>query len=109
MSLKHEVQERQRIARLRQQQVKERAPRASQALRGQGTKKQQRPFLIELFDILPARWKGIAIGLLISLIPSYWVSVLTTGDSRVLSLVPLLGLIAVGYIVGVFIQNRDAG
>jgi len=47
------------------------------------------------------------LGLLLSLIPSYLVSVATTGDHRILAIVPLLGLIVVGYLVGAMIEERE--
>ncbi|MBK8030589.1 MAG: hypothetical protein IPK17_14025 [Chloroflexi bacterium] len=71
---------RERIAHTQQRQISERAPRPLTAMNGKKTaKKKQRPLLIELFDILPARWKGITLGLLLSLAPSYLISLNTTG------------------------------
>ena len=97
---------RERIAQTQQRQINERAPRPLAAMNGKkAAKKKQRPLLIELFDILPARWKGILLGLLLSLGPSYLISLNTTGDARLLSVAPLLGFILVGFIVGLAVQN----
>ncbi|MBL8130263.1 MAG: hypothetical protein JNL42_00270 [Anaerolineae bacterium] len=106
MSMNREEQERQRVAALRRQQVRDRAPRANKALRGQPGQKKQRPLLIELFDLLPARWKGALIGLAVALVPSFVISGATSGDQRLLSVIPLLGLIAVGFVGGTLLQNR---
>ena len=97
---------RERIAHTQQRQISERAPRPLTAMNGKKTaKKKQRPLLIELFDILPARWKGITLGLLLSLAPSYLISLNTTGDARLLSIAPIFGFILIGFIVGLVAQN----
>ncbi len=106
MSTSRYNSERQRLAQTQQRQLSTRAPRPFAAMNGKkAAKKHQRPLLIELFDILPARWKGILLGLLLSLGPSYLISLNTTGDARLLSVAPLLGFILVGFIVGLVVQN----
>ena len=94
----------QKVVNNRQQHINKNTSKSNTAMRGA---KQNRPLLIELFDILPIRFKGITLGLLLSLIPSYLVSVTTSGDHRILAIVPLLGLIVVGYLVGAMIEERE--
>ena len=106
MSTTRYSSERQRLAQTQQRQISDRAPRPITAMNGKkAAKKKQRPLLIELFAILPARWKGMLVGLLLALVPSYLISINTTGDARLLSVAPLFGFILAGLIVGIVVQN----
>ena len=105
MALSNEVQQQQRLARIRQKQLQERAPKANKAMRGAPARKKQRPLLIELFDIFPVTWKGVILGLIVGLLPSYLISVSTTGTQKLLTLVPLLGCMVAGYVIGVLLPR----
>ncbi len=105
MTLSNEIQQRQRITSLQQKQLQDRAPKTGKATRGTSARKQQRPLLIELFDIFPTTWKGVIVGLIVGLVPSYLISVSTTDTQKLLTLVPLIGCMMAGYVVGVVIPR----
>ncbi|MBK8025073.1 MAG: hypothetical protein IPK19_27620 [Chloroflexi bacterium] len=107
MSTTREVQERQRIASLRQQQIRQRAPKSSSAARGRAVQAKQRPLLIAVFALLPGRWKGILAGAVVGTILSFFVSIQLTGDQRLLAILPLLGLIVAGYGAGRFKEHLN--
>jgi hypothetical protein len=108
--------EEERIRRLRDAQIRARDPGPSKikgydwsahARRGaQIKKKRQRTLLVDLFDALPARWKGVAGGFVFGLIFMVAAQVFLTGEWRLLGLVGLLISMVVGYIVGTSVQTR---
>jgi hypothetical protein len=116
MPLSPEEQERQRVARLRQQQIGARDPGPSK-IRGydwgkaaQRTKaiqkKKQRPFIAELFDVFPTRWKGVIYGLLLSIVPTLVIIAMTQDVWRVLALLPPLIFGIGGWVLGSLFQEK---
>lgn len=110
-----EDQERQRAARLRQQQLSARDPGPSKirgydwdkhARKGQTLKKQQKPFLVELFAVFPGRWRGVMFGLALALVPALIIAGLTQNEWRVLALLPPLIFGIGGYVVGAVTEDK---
>lgn len=116
MPLSPEEQERQRVARLRQQQIGTRDPGPSK-IRGYDwskaadrtkkiQKQKQRPLIVELFEVLPSRWRGGVYGCLLSIIPTLVIAGMTQGDFRVLALLPPLIFGIGGFVVGSLFQEK---
>lgn len=110
-----EERERQRVARLRQQQVSARDPGPSKirgydwgqhAKKGSQLRKNQKPFLVEFVRIIPTRWKGVILGLLLSLIAVVAILALTPPELNLLAVVPPLLFGMSGYVLGVVLQDK---
>ncbi|MBL8130722.1 MAG: hypothetical protein JNL42_02595 [Anaerolineae bacterium] len=115
MPLSAEEQERQRIARLRQQQVSARDPGPSKirgydwsvhAAKGRQMRKNRKPFLIELVEILPGRWKGVLLGLIVSLLPTLAIAAAAPPEMALLALLPPLLFGIGGYVIGIVLQDK---
>ena len=106
-----------RIQRIRRSQINTRDPGiskikgydwSSHAKRGaQIKKKKQRPLVVDLFDALPPRWKGLVGGAGFGLIFVVAAQVFLTGDWRILGVAGLLVAMIVGYVVGTSMQNTQ--
>lgn len=69
--------------------------------------KKQRPLLVEIFGVLPPIYKGVLIGLALSIIPVIVVSSSPTENSNLLViLIPLL-FMGVGLSVGAVLSRRS--
>jgi hypothetical protein len=109
--------ERERLQRLRDAQVKARDPGPSKirnydwqkhAARGKQiqAKRQagQRPFLLELFALMPKRYQGAAVGVAIGLIPAIAGRLLLSGEWVLLAVVPLMVFGMIGYGIGLSLE-----
>ncbi|HEX2907532.1 MAG TPA: hypothetical protein VHO69_11760 [Phototrophicaceae bacterium] len=102
--------ERERAQRILDQQIRARDPGVSKikgydwskhAKRSQQVQQaRQKPLLVELFDVLPRRWKGAAVGLLLSLIPLIAALIFIAPPWQILGLLPPLLFGVVGYVLG---------
>jgi hypothetical protein len=105
--------ERERLQRLRDAQVKARDPGPSKirnydwqkhAARGRAIqakrKAQEKPFLIELYTLLPKRYQSAVIGVVIGLIPAIIGRLVLSGDWVLLAIVPLIVFGIIGYGIG---------
>jgi len=116
MPLSADEQERQRASRLLKKQINSRDPGPSKirgydwgkaAERGKVIKKNnQKPLLVELFDVFPARWKGVMIGLLLAIIPTIVITMMTQDIWRVMALLPPLVFGIGGFVVGSMMQEK---
>jgi hypothetical protein len=76
------------------------------AKRGKAIQKsRQKPFLADLFDMMPPRWKGVVIGVAIGLIPVIAAQIFLRGEWAILGLVGLLVCSIIGFVVGAATQN----
>jgi hypothetical protein len=109
--------ERERLQRLRDSQIASRDPGPSKipgydwqqhAQRGQQirAKRQadQKPLLIELFLLLPGRWRGAIYGLLVGLIPAIPARLLLSDEMVMLAVVPLIVCGIAGYVLGAVME-----
>ena len=107
--------ERARAQRILDQQLKARDPGVSKikgydwskhAKRSQQVNKsRQKPLLVDLFDILPRRWKGALIGTTIGLLPLIAGLTLLTGEWQILGLLGLIICSVVGFVIGKVTQD----
>lgn len=107
--------ERARAQRILEQQLKARDPGPSKikgydwskhAKRSQQVyKSRQKPLLVDLFDILPPRWKGAAVGLAIGLAPLIAGLVFLSGEWRIIGLLGLVICGVVGFVIGKVTQD----
>lgn len=70
------------------------------------SKKKQRPLLVEIFEVLPATYKGIVIGLLLSIIPAISLSASETGDMKILAIFLPLVFSIVGFLIGALLSRK---
>lgn len=113
-----ERDDRERAQRILDQQLKTRDPGTSKikgydwakhAQRGQQIKKKKtKPLLLDLFDVLPTRWKGAFRGVVIGLLPLIAAQVFLTGDWKILGLLGLLVCAVVGYVIGKVLTAKDS-
>lgn len=107
--------ERARAQRILDQQLKARDPGVSKikgydwskhAKRSQQVyKSRQKPLLVDLFDILPRRWKGALVGVAIGLLPLVAGLVFLSGEWQILGLLGLLICGVVGFVIGRVTQD----
>jgi hypothetical protein len=110
--------ERERLQRIRDAQIKARDPGPSK-IRGYDWQKhvargkqikakrqaEQQPFLVELFMLLPNRYRGAIIGALIGgLIPAVLGRLLLSGDWVLLAVMPLIMFGIIGYGSGLVLE-----
>lgn len=114
--------ERERLQRLRDEQIRARDPGKSKipgydwerhAERGREIKairqkEAQKLLLIALYQALPERLKGAISAFLIGLIPAVAGLILLTGDWRMLAIIPPLVMAGAGYLIGMMLEpDRD--
>lgn len=113
----NEEQERRRVERIRKQQLGARDPGESkipgfdwsqQAAKSRKIqrKKKQRSLIAEIYDVLPTRYKGVIIGLLLSIIPAAAIYALAPGEFKALALLPPLIFGVVGMVLGAVMTNK---
>jgi hypothetical protein len=105
-----------RAQRIRDAQIKARDPGVSKikgydwgkhAKRVQAIKKaNEKPFLVDLYDLLPSRWKGALIGVVLGLIPLIAAQIFLEGEWKLLGLLPLMIFGVVGFVIGKTTQNE---
>ncbi|MBZ0279048.1 MAG: hypothetical protein K8I60_23080 [Anaerolineae bacterium] len=110
--------ERQRIQRIRDAQLNQRNPGDSKipgydwsahARRGKEIKKKtEKPLPVELYQLLPSRWKGALSGFLVGLIPLIAGQIFLEGDWKLLGLVGMLVCLIVGFVIGAATTYQDA-
>lgn len=107
-------QERERLQRLKEAQIKARDPGPSKirnydwqrhAERGKQIKArqkaQQKPLLIDLYLLLPHRYRGALIGIAIGLVPAIIGALLLTGDWVLLAVIPPIVCGILGFALGI--------
>ena len=113
--VKHNTDDSERARRIRDAQLSARDPGVSKikgydwsqhAKRGKTIQKsRQKPFLVDLFDIMPPRWKGAVSGAAVGLIPLIGAQIFLTGEWVILGLVGLLVCGIIGFVIGAAMQN----
>jgi hypothetical protein len=108
--------ERTRAQRIRDAQIAARDPGVSKikgydwskhAKRSQQIQyKRQKPLLLDLFDILPPRWKGAVVGLGVGILPLLAGLIFLNGDWKILGVVGLLICLIIGFVVGAATQDE---
>jgi hypothetical protein len=109
--------ERERLQRLRDQQITARDPGPSKirgydwqkhAQRGQEIKAkrkaEQKPLLIELFMILPKRWQGAMIGVSVGALPAIAARLLLSGEWVLVAVIPPIVFGIIGYASGLSLE-----
>lgn len=109
--------EQDRYERLREAQIRARDPGPSKirhydwdkhAKRQKTIKKShQKPLIVDLFDVLPSRWKGALIGLVLGIIPLIAAQLLLTGEWVVLGALGMLMLGVIGFVIGAVLNKRE--
>jgi hypothetical protein len=110
-------EERERLQRLRDAQIAARDPGPSKIpgydwqqhiRRGQQIKakrqSERKPLLVELFLILPGRWRGAVYGVLVGLIPAIPARLFLSDEMALLAVVPLIICGIVGYVLGAVME-----
>ena len=113
--------ERERLQRLRDSQITSRDPGPSKirgydwqqhAQRGQqikaSRKAKQKPLLIDLFLLLPHRWRGAIIGILLGAIPAAAGYLLLSDDMVMLAIIPPIVAGVIGYVSGLVIEPEKS-
>jgi hypothetical protein len=113
--------ERERLQRLRNAQITSRDPGKSKipgydwqqhARRGQqikaSRKAKQKPLLIDLFLILPHRWRGAVVGTLVGAIPAIPGYLLLSEEMAPLAVIPLILFGVIGYGTGLVIEPEKS-
>lgn len=67
--------------------------------------KNQKPLVVEFFNVLPRAWKGVVIGIIVGLIPLIATLVLRP-EWNILGLVLLVSLALIGFAVGKMTQPK---
>jgi hypothetical protein len=108
--------ERDRAQRILDQQLRARDPGVSKikgydwsqhATRSkQVHKSRQKPLFVEIFEVLPRRWKGAGVGLLLSLIPLLAALIFIAPPWQILGLLPPLLFGIVGYVIGKLTEDE---
>jgi hypothetical protein len=108
--------DRDRAQRLSDAQIKARDPGVSKikgydwskhAKRAQEIKKaNEKPFLVDLYNLLPSRWKGALIGVVLGLIPLIAAQFFLEGEWKLLGLLPLMIFGVVGFVIGKTTQDE---
>jgi hypothetical protein len=106
-----------RAQRIRDAQIKARDPGVSKikgydwgkhAKRAQQIKKaHEKPFLVDLFDLMPPRWKGALAGVLLGLVPLIAAQIFLQGEWKLLGLLPLMIFGVVGFVIGKATQHES--
>lgn len=109
--------ERDRAQRIRDAQISARNPGESKikgydwskhAQRSQKIQhqKQEKSMLVDVFEVLPARWKGLLVGVAIGLVPLLAGQIFLQGEWKILGWVGLLICAIVAYVVGAATQDE---
>ncbi len=108
-----EQKERERLKRLREQQIASRDPGPSKIRHFDwsttGKKpitRPPKPFLVELWEILPNRWKGALYGFLFGAVIAAFLLFLLPDEWDILAVVPLLIASVVGMVIGKLFQEE---
>jgi hypothetical protein len=116
MKKTNSADERERAQRIRDSQLSARNPGVSK-IKGydwskhdkrsqQIRSKRQKPVLIDLFDLLPPRWKGAIVGMGVGLLPLLAAQIFLIGDWKILGIVGLLVCLIIGFVVGAATQDE---
>lgn len=112
--------EQERFQRIRDSQINARDPGPSKirdydweahARRGkvinQKRRKEQKPLLIDLFSLLPSRWKGAITGGAVGLILVLAAEIFLSNEWKLLGIVGLLVCGVVGFVLGAGLQEES--
>lgn len=110
--------EQDRLQKLREEQLRARDPGVSK-IKGYDwsnhakrtkviQKSRQKPLLLELYDVLPGRWKGALNGFLFGVVIAIILVLVLPADWDFLALVPLLIASVVGFVLGSVIAKQNA-
>ncbi|MBZ0279889.1 MAG: hypothetical protein K8L97_04055 [Anaerolineae bacterium] len=70
-------------------------------------KRQEKPLLIDLYEMLPSRWKGLLVGLGIGLLPLLAAQIFLQGEWKILGWVGLLICAIIAYVIGAATQDES--
>ena len=111
MQKRQEANERDRLSRLREAQLNARDPGESK-IKGYDWKKhyakpkpKPKPLVVELFDILPTRWKGAFFGVLFGAVLGAFLLFLLPTEWDLMAVVPVLICGIGGMVVGKVLQE----
>lgn len=113
--MSQEQRERERAQRIKDAQLRARDPGPSK-IRGYDWAKhteharqihKPKPFLKEVFDMIPARWKGLIVGFVIGGILGLFLGLLVPPDFRVLALVPIMLFSLGGFVIGKLVWQEE--
>lgn len=71
-------------------------------------KSRQKPLLVDLYDVLPRRWKGALWGVIVGLLPLIAGLIFLTGPWQALGLLGLMICGVVGFVIGKVTQDEIA-
>lgn len=110
--------EQERLQRIREEQLRARDPGSSK-IRGYDwsshskrakavQKSRQKPLLVELYDVLPGRWKGALNGLIFGIAVAVILGIVLPTEWDILVLVPLLFAAIIGFVLGSVLAKQRA-
>lgn len=102
-----EDRERERIAKLRNQQINSRDPGPSKIRHYDWSKQKKqktKPILVEIFEVVPTRWRGLVLGVIGGLLVMAILLIAAPTMAAISIIFPILGAV-IGYMSGVSIQK----
>jgi hypothetical protein len=111
MQNRKEQDDKDRIRRIREAQLSARDPGSSKipgydwGKHAAKPKPKPKPLLLDLWDILPSRWKGALYGVILGAILGVILLFVLPGEWRVLALIPVLIAGIAGMVLGKLFQN----
>jgi hypothetical protein len=106
-----EQKEKARLKRLRDDQIKSRDPGVSKIRHfdwgttgRKSITKKPKPFLAELWEILPGRWKGAIYGSIFGLVLGLILLIILPNELDILAAIPILLGFIVGMVIGKTVQ-----
>jgi hypothetical protein len=109
----NQIDERERLKRLRDRQLQTRDPRSTdrrvhRAVAKRRGRKQKRVTLSEIYTDVPAKWKGLSLGIVVGAAVSIALPLLFEGTwPELVGLASLVILAILGYAIGQGYQTRD--
>ena len=111
MQSRNQQNDKDRIRRIRESQLAARDPGSSKipgydwAKHAAKPKPKPKPLLLDLWDILPSRWKGAFYGVILGAILGVILLFVLPGELRVLALIPVLIAGIIGMVLGRIFQD----
>jgi VIT1/CCC1 family predicted Fe2+/Mn2+ transporter len=107
--MSNEEQERLRAQRIREGQIKARDPGPSKIRHYDWSKhkkppKKQEPLLVETWHLLPSRFRGVAIGVLVGLVFAVILKLVLPANLALLAILPILICGMMGWVLGKLLE-----
>jgi hypothetical protein len=107
--MSNEEQERLRAQRIRESQIKARDPGPSKIRHYDWSKHKkpppkQEPLLVETWHLLPSRFRGVAIGVLIGLVFAVILKLVLPANLALLAILPILICGMMGWVLGKLLE-----